>query len=132
LFAAPGLCEERNKDLTMTGSKIWKTDLQGLLEEAVAPVYVIALAEKIPAKFGDGELEMVQFSVSVTAFNEDGRALELRIPQLRVPAIFESEVEKGRRANSKVLEEVKSRLRSLNVTCRDGIVSDKPVCGSLE
>jgi hypothetical protein len=57
----------------MTGSKIWKTDLQGLIEEAVAPVYVIALAEKIPAKFGDGELEMVQFSVSVTAFNEDGR-----------------------------------------------------------
>jgi hypothetical protein len=68
----------------------------------------------------------------VTAFNEAGWALELRIPQLRIPAMFESEVESACRANSKVLEEVKSRLRSLNVTRRDGIVSDKPVCGSVE
>lgn len=116
----------------MTTLKIWKTDLQGLIEDAVEPVYVIALAEKIPVKFGDGELEMFQFSVSVTAFNEGGRALELRIPQPRVPAMFENEVEKARGANSKMLAEVRARLASLDVICRDGIVSDKPVCGSLE
>lgn len=112
--------------MTMTSLKIWKTDLQGLLEEAVEPVYVIALAEKIQAKFGDGELEMFQFSVSVTAFNEGGRALELRIPQPRVPAMFENDLEKARRENSKMIEEVRARLGSLNVVCRDGIVSDKP------
>lgn len=118
--------------MTTTNLKVWKTNLQGLLEEAVTPVYVIALAERIPAKFGDGELEMVQFSVSATAFNEGGCALELRIPQPRVPAMFENEVEKARRANSKMFAEVRARLGSLNVICRDGIVSDKPVCGSLE
>jgi hypothetical protein len=105
----------------MTSVKVWKRNSQGLLEEAITPLYVIALAERIPAKFGDGELEMVQFSVSATAFTEGGRALELRIPQLRVPAMFENEVEKARQENSKMLEEVRARLGSLNVICRDGM-----------
>lgn len=95
-------------------------------------MYVIALTEKIPARFGDRELEMFQFSVSVTAFNEGGRVLELRIPQPRVPAMFENEVEKERRPNSIMLDEVRARLLSLRVICRDEMVSDQPVCGSLE
>ena len=115
---------------TMT---IWKSNLQGFLEEAVGPVYVISLSERSTAPIGgNGSMEMVTFVVCLSGLNEQNRPLTLRLPRPAVPALFEADVEREHQVNLDVLQDVRFRLDKLSRSYRDGIVSDKPIAGELE
>lgn len=111
---------------------IWKSTLQGFLEEAVGPVYVIALAERGTATLGNGAMDMTTFLVCLTGFNEANRPLGLRLLRPAVPSVFQDDVEREHQANSAVLREVRSRLEKLARPYRDGIVSAKAVAGELD
>ena len=94
--------------------KIWKSTLQGFLEEAVGPVYVIAVAERGTAALGNGAMDMTTFIVYLTGFNEENRPLGLRLSRPAVPSLFQSDVEREHQANLAVLREVRSRLAKLS------------------
>ena len=80
--------------------KIWKSNLYGFLEEAVDPVYMIAVSERTTAALGgNGSMEMVTFAVCLTAFNEQKQPLELRIARPRVAVVFQEDVEREHHAN---------------------------------
>jgi hypothetical protein len=111
---------------------IWKSTLQGFLEEAVGPVYVIAVAERSTATLGNGTMEMTTFLVYLTGFNQENRPLGLRLPRPAVPSVFQTDVEREHQANLGVLREVRSRLEKLSRPYRDGILSDKAVAGELD
>jgi hypothetical protein len=108
--------------------KIWKSDLQGLLEEIPpsSPLYVGASVEH-----RGGEIPMSMFYVSVAGFNEFGHCCELRILRQDVPSAFTGELKKEREANLKTLDEIKARLDALGRSYRDGTISDTPVGGTL-
>jgi hypothetical protein len=108
--------------------KIWKSDLQGLLEEipAATPFYLGASVEH-----RGGKIPMSTYYVTVAAFNEAGRCCELRINRPALPAMFRDELEQERKANLKTLDELKTRLDALNRPYRDGTISDTPVGGTL-
>ena len=63
--------------------KIWKSNLQGLLEEVVGPVYLFGASAT-----SNGQIPMTTFYVSVAGFNNEGQFCELRIPQPSVPALL--------------------------------------------
>ena len=111
---------------------IWKSTLQGFLEEAVGPVYLIAVSERNTATLGNGSMDMLTFVVYLTGFNELNRPVGLRLPRPPVPALFETHVEREHQANQAVLRDVRARLDKLSRPYRDGMVSDKPVAGELD
>lgn len=112
--------------------KIWKSTLQGFLEEAVGPVYVLAVSERSTASFGTGSMDMITFVVHLSGFNEHHRPLALRIPRPPIPFVFENDVERERQANQAVLNDIRARLQKLARECRDGMVSEKPIAGELD
>jgi hypothetical protein len=119
---------EGNKNM-----KIWKTTLQGLIEEAGGPIYVVATqAGSISEIAEKGGVPTVAFAVSAAGFNREGRVVELRIQQPHVISLFEAEVKRAAEANSTVLADLKARLSGLGVEIRDGAISDQPVTGHLE
>ena len=63
--------------------KIWKSDLQALLEEVVGPVYVFGASAT-----SNGQIPTTTSYVSVAGFNNEGKVCELRIPQASVPLLF--------------------------------------------
>jgi hypothetical protein len=80
--------------------KIWKSNLQGFLEEAVDPVYVVGISERSTASIGsNGSMEMVTFAVCLTGLNEQKQPLELRIARPRVPVVFQEDVQREHEAN---------------------------------
>jgi hypothetical protein len=113
--------------------KIWKSNLQGFLEEAAVPVYMIAISERSTATVGSSSsMDMVTFAVCLTGFNEQNRPLALRIPRPAVPLVFQEDVERERQANLAVLEDLRNRLANLSREYRDGMVSDNPISGVLD
>jgi hypothetical protein len=66
--------------------KIWKGNLQTLLEEVVGPVYLFGASAT-----SNGQITMTTFYVSVAGFKNEGKFCELRIPQLSVPALLADE-----------------------------------------
>jgi len=114
--------------------KIWKTSLQGLIEEAKGPIYIISTETKVQSRTGDssGGFPLVIFSVSAAGFNNDGRVVELRIQQPPAIALFDEEVRCAAHASSAALNDLRSRLTALGIEIRDGAISDKPVIGCLE
>jgi len=70
------------RDATNETIKIWKSNLQGLLEEVVGPVYFFGASAT-----SNGQIPMTTFYVSVAGFNNEGQFCELRIPQ-RFPALL--------------------------------------------
>jgi hypothetical protein len=112
--------------------KIWKSRLQGLLEEVVGPVYVLAVAERSTATLGTGSMDTITFVVHLSGFNEHNRAVALRLPRPAVPVVFQADIEREQQANRAVLEEVRARLRKLSRDYRDGMVNEKPIAGELD
>ena len=114
--------------------KIWKTSLQGLIEEAKGPIYIISTETKLQSRTGDSGdgFPLVIFSVSAAGFNKDGRVVELRIQQPPAIALFDEEVRCAAHASSAALNDLRSRLTALGIEIRDGAISDKPVIGCLE
>jgi hypothetical protein len=66
--------------------QIWKSNLQGLLEEVVGPVYLFGASAT-----SNGQIPMTTFYVSVAGFNNEGQVCKLRIPQPFVPALLAGE-----------------------------------------
>ncbi len=113
--------------------KIWKSNLQGFLEEAVDPVYLVGISERSTPSIGDtGSMEMITFAVCLTGFNEQKQPLELRIARHRVPLVFQEDVQREHEANLAVLQDIGARLSALCRECRDGMVGDKPIAGNLD
>jgi hypothetical protein len=113
--------------------KIWKSNLHAFLEEAVGAVYVIGVSERTTATLGgNGSMEMVTFAVCLTGFNEQKQPLELRIARPHAAVVFQEDVEREHQANLAVLHDIRARLSALCRECRDGIVGDKPITGSLD
>jgi hypothetical protein len=113
--------------------KIWKTSLQGLIEEAKGPIYITSTETKVQSRAGDSSgFPLVIFSVSAAGFNSDGRVVELRIQQPPVIAVFDEEVRCAACASSAALNDLRGRLTTLGIEIRDGAISDKPVIGCLE
>jgi hypothetical protein len=113
--------------------KISKTNLHAFLEEAVGTVYVIGVSERTTATLGgNGSMEMVTFAVCLTGFNEQKQPLELRIARPRAAVVFQEEVEREHQANLAVLHDIRARLAALCRECRDGMVGDEPIAGSLD
>ena len=55
--------------------KIWKSTLQGLLEEVVGPVYLLAVAERSTATLGTGSMDTITFSsISRASMNTIARS----------------------------------------------------------
>jgi hypothetical protein len=106
--------------------KIWKSNLQGLLEEVVGPVYLFGASAT-----SNGQIPMTTFYVSAAGFNSEGKLCELRIPQPAVPALFGDERAKAYKENQRVLDEVRARLIGLNRETRDGLIGIEPVAGLL-
>jgi len=106
--------------------KIWKSNLQGLLEEVVGPVYLFGASTT-----SNGQIPMTTFYVSVAGFNNEGKVCELRIPQPSVPALLGDERPKAYKENQRILEEVRARLNGLNRETRDGLIGTEPVAGVL-
>jgi len=106
--------------------KIWKSNLQGLLEEVVGPVYLFGASAT-----SNGQIPMTTFYVSVAGFNNEGKVCELRIPQPSVPALLGDERPKAYKENQRILEEVRARLNGLNRETRDGLIGTEPVAGVL-
>jgi hypothetical protein len=106
--------------------KIWKSNLQGLLEEVVGPVYLFGASAT-----SNGHIPMTTFYVSVAGFNNEGKLCELRIPQPCVPALLRRERAKAYNENQRVLDEVKRRLHGLDREVGDGLIGSEPVAGTL-
>jgi hypothetical protein len=112
-------------NMSATQPKIWKSNLQRLLEEVrEGPLYLMPMSET-----RNGQIPTVVFSVAVAGFNREGRIAELRIAQPPVSAQLEEEVRKRNQGNAETLEE---RLRGLDRTWQDGTVGSTPVFGSLD
>lgn len=113
--------------------KIWKTTLQGLIEEVRGPIYITATqVGSVSETAGRGSVPAVAFAVWAAGFNREGRVVELRIQQPRVISVFDEEVARTARANSAVLADLKARLSGIGVEIRDGAISEEPVIGTLE
>ena len=112
--------------------KIWKTSLQGLIEEAKGPIYITLIETKVQSRAGDSSGFPLVISVSAAGFNSDGRVVELRIQQPPVIAHFDEEVRCAAYASSAALNDLRGRLTTLGIEIRDGAISDKPVIGCLE
>lgn len=113
--------------------KIWKTSLQGLIEEAQGPIYIISTETRVQSGTGEsGGFPLVIFSVSAAGFNNDGRVVELRIQQPPAIALFDEEVRRAAQVSAATLDDLRSRLTALGIEIRDGAISDKPVIGCLE
>jgi hypothetical protein len=112
--------------------KIYKSNLQGLLEEVKGPIYMIALQRPSATPIGERDAApSMLFEVSAAGFNTEGRVVELRIEQPSVIAFLEDEVSHTARANARVLADLKSRLTTL-FEVRDGAISAAPVIGTIE
>ena len=112
--------------------KIWKTSLQGLIEEAQGPIYIISTETRVQSGLESGGFPLVIFSVSVAGFNSDGRVVELRIQQPPAIPLFDQEVRRAAQVSAATLDDLRSRLTALGIEIRDGAISDKPVIGCLE
>jgi hypothetical protein len=75
--------------------KIWKSNLQGLLEEVVGPVYLFGASAT-----SNRQIPMTTFYFSVAGFNKKGNVCELRIPQPSVPALLVEERAKAYKEKS--------------------------------
>ena len=106
--------------------KIWKSNLQGVLEEVVGPVYLFGASAT-----SNGQIAMTTFYVSVAGFNTEGNVCELRIPQPSVPALLGDERVEASKENQRVLDEVRARLNGLEREIRDGLIGSEPVAGTL-
>ena len=106
--------------------KIWKSNLQGLLEEVVGPVYLFGASVT-----SNGQIPMTTFYVSVAGFNNEGQVCELRIPQPSVPALLGDKRAKAYKENQRVLDEMRARRTGLNRETRDGLIGTEPVAGVL-
>lgn len=96
-------------------------------------MYVVGMSERSTASIGgNGSMGMVTFAVCLTGFNEQNQPLELCIARPRLPIAFQEDVQQEHQANLAVLQDIRSRLSALCRECRDGIVGDKPVAGSLD
>ena len=111
---------------------IWKSTLQGLLEEAVGPIYLLSVAERSTATLGTGSIDTITFVVHLSGFNEHNRPVALRLPRPAVPAVFQADIEREQQANLAVLKEVRARLQKLSREYRDGMVNEKPIAGELD
>jgi hypothetical protein len=113
--------------------KIWKTTLQGLIEEVIGPIYITATqVGSVSESPGNGSIPTVAFAVWAAGFNSEGRVVELRIQQPRVISVFDEEIARTARANSVVFADLKKRLQGIGVEIRDGAISEQPVIGTLE
>jgi hypothetical protein len=106
--------------------KIWKSNLQGVLEEVVGPVYLFGASAT-----SNGQIPMTAFYVSVAGFNNEGNVCELRIPQPSVPALLGDERVKAYKENQRVLDEVRERLNGVEREVRDGVIGRELVAGTL-
>src|SRR2546423_430145 len=80
--------------------KIWKSNLQGLLEEVTGPLYVIAACSNSMSKDEQlGQLEFATFYIAVAGFNSDGHVCELRVYRQAMPSMFTEDVNTEMQAN---------------------------------
>ncbi len=113
--------------------KIYKSNLQGLLEEVKGPVYVMAIQRSSATCIGEKDTApTLLFGVSAAGFNTEGRVVELRIEQAPVITFFNEEVRHTATANGRVLADLKARLTALGFEVRDGAISTEPVIGTIE
>jgi hypothetical protein len=108
------------------GFKIWKSDLQGLVEEAKGPIYLMGASRSTHA-----QLPMVQYYVAAAGFNAEGRVCELQIQQPPVMSHFQEMTRPVFEKNQQVFDEIKARLAGLGREVRDGLVSTQPLDGVL-
>ena len=108
--------------------KIWKSDLQGLLEEVEGPLYLFASSET-----RGGQMPVTTFVVSVAGFNQEGHVCELRLarPPVITTLVRTREWIQEHEANLKMLGEVRARLTALGRTVLDGKIGEEPVSGVL-
>lgn len=109
--------------------KIYKSNLQGFLEEAGEQIYATITTSRQSNKDG---LMFVTYTTAVASFNAQGRVIELRIAQPATPYRFEEELQKHWSKARATLEELKGRLEELNRQVLDGTLSEVPVDGGLD
>ena len=105
--------------------KIWKSNLQGLLEDVVGPVSLFGASAT-----SNGQIPTTTFYVSVAGFNNEGNVCQLRIPQRSVPALLGDERVKAYKENQRVLDEVRARLNGVEREVREGLIGSEPLAGS--
>lgn len=108
------------------GFKIWKTDLQGLVEEVKGPIYLMGASRSTHA-----QLPMVQYYVAAAGFNAENHICELQIQQPPVMSHFQEMTRPSYEKSQQVFEEIKSRLQGLGREVRDGLISTEPLDGVL-
>ena len=102
--------------------KIWKTSLQGLLEEIVGPLYLSVLSQR--ARDSAGTVDLITYYVALSGFNQAGHAIELRLERPPVPTLFQEDCEREMKENQQTASEVKERLDALGRLYLDGVLSE--------
>jgi len=105
--------------------KIWKSNLQGLLEDVVGPVSLFGASAT-----SNGQIPTTTFYVSVAGFQQRRYVCELRIPQPSVPALLAGERPKACKENQRVLDEASARLNGVEREVREGLIGSEPLAGS--
>lgn len=106
--------------------KIYKTDLQQLIKEGNAPFYVSNFRTHI-----GGDIPTVIYTVTVAAFNAEGRVCELVLSRGPIWTHDEQEVKKSKIWADQMEGEILERLLALELETRDGRISQSPVLGGL-
>lgn len=115
----------------MALAKIYKSNLQGLLEEISrpGPVYITSTQRTEP---GNGGLVIITFAVEIAGWNTNDRVVELYVEQPAVLAMADRDVDGAAGRNRRNYDDLKYRLVQLDYEVRDGAISDKPVRGGIE
>jgi hypothetical protein len=87
--------------------KIWKSNLQGVLEEVVGPVYLFGASAT-----SNGQITMTTFHVSVAGVNNEGQVCELRTPRPFGPALVSGERARAYEENQRFSTKSKSDSRT--------------------
>lgn len=106
--------------------KIYKSDLSSLIKEATPPFYISNFRTHI-----GGDIPTVNYTVTVAAFNAEGRVCELVLSWGPIWAHDEQEVKKSKTWADQTEEEILERLAGLELEVRDGRISQSPVLGGL-
>lgn len=114
--------------------KIYKSSLQELLNEALAPFYICNFCE-----FSGSDIRWRTAKVTVAAFNEEDRVCELVLSTQPVPHFDVEGAKKQQQQADEWEKEIRARLKALDdglsgdsFEIRDGRISDQQVLGGID
>jgi hypothetical protein len=107
--------------------KIYKSNLQELLNEALPPFYLFNFAEWTHSK-----TSVRAVKVSLAGYNQENRICELVLSTMTVWDFDDAGKAAQARAADQLEQELRSRLKALSLEIRDGRISDEPVIGALD